>query len=67
MEENGYLPANDEKTIFRKEEANGDSIVHGLFVDDMMHIPSTKRMMKEFLDLSRYNKEFQTTGGMTKG
>ena len=64
MEENGYLPANDEKTIFRKEEANGDSIVHGLFVDDMMHIPSTKRMMKEFLDL--YNKEFQTTGGMTK-
>jgi hypothetical protein len=32
---NNYLPVNSEKKIFKK---TNDYIIHGLFVDDMMHI-----------------------------
>ncbi len=36
MENRGYEAVNSEKTIFMKHE-NGDQIMHGLFVDDMVH------------------------------
>jgi hypothetical protein len=39
MENNGYIAANNEKTIFMKRVGD-DFIIHGLFVDDTMHIPS---------------------------
>ena len=64
MEQNGYPAVNDEKTIFMRKESGGDFIIHGLFVDDMKHIPTKPRLMKEFL--AKYNKEFKTTGGMEK-
>jgi hypothetical protein len=38
MEANGYPAVNSEKTIFMTRVDN-DFILHGLFVDDMMHIP----------------------------
>ena len=36
-------------------------IIHGLFVDDMMHIYSSDLMKDEFLAL--YKKDFEITGG----
>jgi hypothetical protein len=60
METNGYPAVNSEKTIFMKRD--GDNfIIHGLFVDDMMHIPTCDRLWKEFLD--KYTKDFDITGG----
>ena len=38
-----------------------DVIIHGLFVDDMMHVPTCDRLWKEFLD--KYTKDFDITGG----
>jgi hypothetical protein len=39
MEKNGHPVVNSEKTIFMKRQ--GDAfIIHGLFLDDMMHIPT---------------------------
>ena len=37
-------------------------IIHGLFVDDMMHIYSCDAMKDEFLAL--YKKDFEITGGI---
>jgi hypothetical protein len=37
MENNGYEAINSEKTIFMKRKG-AKYIIHGLFVDDMMHI-----------------------------
>jgi hypothetical protein len=37
IERNGYAAVNSEKTIFMKRSGS-EYIVHGLFVDDMMHI-----------------------------
>ncbi len=52
---------NSEKTIFMKRK--GDKyIIHGLFVDDMMHIYSCYAMKDEFLAL--FKKDFDITGGM---
>ncbi len=39
MEKNGYPAVNSEKTIFIKRQGD-DFIIHGLFVDDMTHIPT---------------------------
>jgi hypothetical protein len=39
MINNGYLAVDSEKTIFKKTTGS-DYIIHGLFVDDMMHISS---------------------------
>ncbi len=51
---------NSEKTIFM--ERKGDEyIIHGLFVDDMMHIYSCDEMKDEFMAL--YKKDFNITGG----
>ena len=38
-----------------------DYIIHGLFVDDMMHIYTSDEMKDEFLAL--YKKDFEITGG----
>ena len=51
---------NSEKTIFMKHEG-AEYIIHGLFVDDMMHIFSCDAMKDEFLAL--YKKDFEITGG----
>ena len=60
MEKNGYPAVNSEKTIFMKR--NGDDfIIHSLFVDDMMHVPTCERLKQEFLE--KYTKDFEITGG----
>ena len=60
METNGYPAVNSEKTIFMKRDGD-DFIIHGLFVDDMMHVPTCDRLWKEFL--GKYTKDFDITGG----
>ena len=60
MEKNGYPAVNSEKTIFMKRDGS-DFIIHGLFVDDMMHVPTCERLKKEFMD--KYSKDFDITGG----
>jgi hypothetical protein len=60
MEKNGYPAVNSEKTIFMKRDGD-DFIIHGLFVDDMMHIPTCERLKTEFLE--KYTKDFDITGG----
>ncbi len=43
-------------------KSKGDEyIIHGLFVDDMMHIYSCDAINDEFLAL--YKKDFDITGG----
>jgi hypothetical protein len=39
MESNGYPILNSEETIFMKR-VDDDFIIHGFFVDDMVHIPA---------------------------
>ena len=60
MEKNGYPAVNSEKTIFMKREGN-DFILHGLFVDDMMHTSTSASLKKEFM--MKYSKDFNITGG----
>jgi hypothetical protein len=60
MENNGYEAMNSEKTIFMKRKG-AEYIIHGLFVDDMMHIYSCDSMKDEFMAL--YKKDFEITGG----
>ena len=60
MEQNGYQVVNSEKTIFMKRQGS-DFIMHGLFVDDMMHVPTCDKLRDEFLTL--YQKDFEITGG----
>jgi hypothetical protein len=50
MENDGYEAINSEKTIFMKHKV-AEYIIHGLFVDDMMHIYSCDAMKDEFLAL----------------
>jgi hypothetical protein len=60
MEQHGYPAMNSEKAIFMKREG-AEFIIHGLFVDDMMHIPTCDKLRDEFLEL--YKKDFEITGG----
>ncbi len=60
MESNGYPTVNNEKTIFMKRAGN-DFIIHGLFVEDMMHVPTSQSLMDEFI--AKYSKDFDITGG----
>ena len=60
MEQNGYPAVNSEKTIFMKRQGS-DFIMHGLFVDDMMHVPACDKLRDEFLEL--YQRDFEITGG----
>ena len=59
MEQNGYPAVNSEKTIFMKRQ-DSDSLIHCLFVDDMMHVPTCDKLLDEFLQL--YQKDFEITG-----
>ena len=59
MEQN-YPAVNSEKTIFMKRQGS-DFIMHCLFVDDMMHVPTCDKLRDEFLTL--YQKDFEITGG----
>ncbi len=60
MERNGYAAVNSEKTIFMKL-SGFEYIIHGLFVDDMMHIYSCDAIKDEFMHL--YSRDFEITGG----
>ena len=60
MEKNGYPAVNSEKTIFMKREGE-HFIIHGLFVDDMMHTTTSTKLKDEFL--RKYSKDFNITGG----
>ncbi len=48
MEDHGYAAVNSEKTIFMKHE-NGDWIMHGLFVDDMVHTSTSEKLKQDFI------------------
>ncbi len=61
MEANGYPAVNSEKTIFMKQ-VDYDFIIHGLFVYDMMHIPTNDALHEEFMD--KYSKDFDVTSGV---
>ena len=60
MEEHGYLPVNNEKTIFMKWEED-DFIIHEVFVDDLASIPTSQKLKEEFGTL--YAKDLQDAGG----
>ena len=60
MEKNAYEAMNCEMTIFMKRKES-EYIIHGLLVDDMMHIYTSDAMKDEFLAL--YKKDFEITGG----
>ncbi len=60
MEKNGYPAVNSEKTISMKRQGN-DFIIHGLFVDDMMHVPTSDALKHEFME--KYTRDFDITGG----
>ena len=57
---NGYPAVNSEKIIFMKRQGS-DFIMRGLFVDDMMHVPTCDKLHDVFLRL--YQKDFEITGG----
>jgi hypothetical protein len=54
MEQNGYPAVNSEKTIFMKRQGS-DFIMHGLFVDDMMLVPTCDKLRDEFLTLIKHS------------
>jgi hypothetical protein len=60
MEKKRNPAVNSEKTIFRHSVGN-DFILHGLFVDDMMHISTSTKLKEEFM--TKYSKDFKITGG----
>ncbi len=60
MERSGHAAVNSEKTIFMKR-SESEYIIHGMFVDDMMHIYSCDAIKDEFMQL--YSKDFEITGG----
>jgi hypothetical protein len=64
MEKNGYLAVNSKETIFMRRVGN-DFILHGLFVDDMMHNSTSTKLKEEFM--TKYSKDFKiTSGGLMK-
>ncbi len=60
MEANCYLAVNSEKAIFMKREGK-HFIIHGLFVDDMMHIATNNKLKNEFME--KYSRDINITGG----
>jgi len=64
MEEHGYLPVNNEKTIFMKWD-DEDFIIHGVFVDDLATIPTSQRLKEEFETLSATVFEVTGVGAIT--
>ena len=60
MEKNGYLAVNSEKTIFMKRTGD-EYIIHGLFVDDMMHLSTSSDFSTEFM--IKYSADYKVTSG----
>ena len=50
---------NSEKTIFMKCDGK-EFIMHGIFVDDMKHVPTAKYLLDEFLE--KYYRDIEITG-----
>ncbi len=55
MEKNCYPAVNSEKMILMKWDGD-DFIIHGLFLDGMMHIPTCDKLKQEFL--AKHSKDF---------
>jgi hypothetical protein len=60
LEDHGYLAINSEKTIFMKHEGE-EWIVHGLFVDDMIHAATNDNLRDQFI--IEYKADFDITLG----
>ncbi len=60
MEQNCFPAVNSDWNIFMKSQGS-DFIMHGVFVDDMMHVPTCDKLCDEFSSL--YQKDFKITGG----
>ncbi len=58
MEDHGCAEVNSQKTIFMKHE-NGNWIMHGLFVDDMVHASTSKKLKLDFI--AEYKGDFEIT------
>ena len=58
MEEHGYLAVNSEKTIFMKRKGE-EWIMHGLFVDDMIHAATSDKLRDQFI--REYKANFNIT------
>jgi hypothetical protein len=60
MEANGYLTVTSDKTIIFMKREGRHFIVHGLFVDDMMHIATYNKLKNKFME--KYSRDFTITG-----
>ncbi len=60
MINNGYLAVNSKKNILMETKGSG-YIIHGLFVDDRVHISSCDELKDEFME--KYSKDLEITGG----
>ena len=58
MEDRSYLAVNSEKTIFMKR-AREDWILHGLYVDDMIHASTSDALKQEFI--REFSRDFDIT------
>ena len=58
MEEQGYFAVNSEKTIFMKRVGD-DWIMHGLYVDDMIHASTSEALKQQFI--KEYTRDFEIT------
>ena len=59
MEEHEYHAVNNEKIMFTKWQGT-DRIMHSVFVDDMAHMSTSSKMLKEYFKL--YAKDFYILG-----
>ena len=64
MEDNDDQQVNSVKMIFMKNDWK-EYIMHGIFVEDMKHIPTAKYLLEEFLE--KYSWDFEITGGHHSG
>ncbi len=60
MEANGYFAVNSGKTVFMKREGK-HFIIHGLFVDDLLHIATNNKLKNEIME--KYSRDLNITGG----
>ena len=60
MEVHEYHAMNNENIMFMKGERS-DYIMHGLFVDEMMHTSTSEKMLAQFF--KPYAQLFNHTGG----
>jgi hypothetical protein len=60
MEVNGRLTVNSEKTILMNQREGKHFIIHGLFVDDMIHIATNNKLKNEFVE--KHSRDFNITG-----